>query len=258
MQNYAEPLFHKGRVLKRESLEVLRDFPAGLARMEYADWADGILYGFDISYEAAGQDTGSGTVTIEAGAVWHEGQVILTEKEQIPFRAYEQQITVCLRINPGTYTEDFYIRQLELRLKNGEPGNAEFELGRFRLSEGARLRKDYKDLRDCRTAYNTLDITQAPYAGPGGVTVSPVLLRVFARMIMENMGAKETDVQFALLCLNHPPVTRECLLRYICRSLKEPFRELSHSEIFERLVRIAGVGGRGMGQKRRSEGPAVF
>ena len=258
MQNYAEPLFSKGRVLKRESLEALRDFPGGLAKLAFADWSNGVLYGFDISYEAKERENENGEVVIDAGAVWYEGQVILTAAETIPFRAYEQQITVCLRINPGVYTEDFYVRQLELRLKNGEPGNTELELGRFRLSEGARLRKDYRDLRDCRTAYNTLDVTQIPYAGPGGVTVSPTLLRMFANMMMENMDASETDIQFALLCLNQPPISRECLLRYICRRLGEPFREFSHREIYERLVRIAGAGGRGMGQKRRTQGPAVF
>lgn len=273
MQNYAEPLFSKGRVLKRESLEALRDFPGSLARLGLADWSDGILFGFDIHYrignkeleqketgsrESGGRESGNGEVVIDAGAVWYQGQVMLTKKESIPFRAYDQQITVCLRVYPGVSTEDFYIRQLELRLKNGEPGKAEFELGRFRLSKGARLRKDYQDLRDCRTAFNTLDITQIPYSGPGGVTVSPVLLRMFARMIMENSAAADMDVQFALLCLDRPPVSRECLLRYICRRLGEPFRELSHSEIYERLVRIAGAGGRGVGKQSRKEGPAVF
>ncbi len=258
MQNFAEPLFSKGRVLKRESLEALRDFPGGLAKLGLSDWTDGVLYGFDISYEETAGEPGNGAVRITSGAVWYQGQVVLTETEKIPFRAYEQQITVCLTLYPGNYTEDFFIRPLELRLKNGEPGNNEMELGRFRLSEGARLRKDYRDLRDCRTTYNTLDITQIPYAGPGGVTVSPVLLRMFARMVMENMDATDTDMQFALLCLSHPPVSRECLLRYVCRRLGEPFRELSHAEIFERLVRIAGAGGRGMGQQRRKEGPAVF
>ncbi|MCI8892577.1 MAG: hypothetical protein HFH34_14855 [Eubacterium sp.] len=251
MQNYAEPLFSKGRVLKKESLEALRDFPGGLAKLALAEWADGILYGFDMSYE-------DGLVTVCAGAVWYQGQVVLTQKEQIPFHAFEQQITACLRLYPAAAAEDFYTRQLELRLKNGEPGSNELELGRFRLSEGARLRKDYRDLRDCRTTYNTLDVTQIPYAGPGGVTVSPVLLTMFARMVFEQMQAPDMDIQFALLCLNHPPVSRECLLRYLCRRLGEPYRELTHSEIYERLVRIAGSGGRGMGQQRRKEGPAVF
>lgn len=258
MQNYAEPLFSKGRVLKRESLEALRDFPLRLARLGLADWADGILYGFDISYEDKGPESEGGAVVIDAGAVWYQGQVLLTHKESIPFRAFEQQITVCFKVSAGTHTEDFHIRQIELRLKNGEPGHAEFELGRFRLSKGARLRKDYRDLRDCRTAYNTLDLTQVPYAGPSGVTVSPVLLRMFARMLMENTRASDFDAQFALLCLDHPPVSRECLLRYLCRKLGEPFRELSHSEIYERLVRITGDFGHGIDKNGRKEGPAVF
>lgn len=258
MQNYAEPLFQKGRVLKRESLEALRNFPAGLARLGLSDWADGILYGFDITYEADKQEPEHAAVVIDAGAVWYQGQVVLTERETIPFRAYEQQITACLRLHPAVNTEDFYVRPLELRLKNAEPSGNEMELGRFRLSEGARLRKDYRDLRDCRTTYNTLDITQMPYAGPGGVTVSPVLLRMFARMVLAQTDAAQMDVPFALLCLNQAPVARECLLRYICRRLGEPFRELSHNEIYERLVRIAGAGGRGADRQRSTQGPAVF
>ncbi|MDE7312398.1 MAG: hypothetical protein K2N87_12395 [Eubacterium sp.] len=251
MQNFAEPLFSKGRVLKKESLEALRDFPGRLAKLGLADWRDGILYGFGISYER-------GMIEVCAGAVWYQGQVVLTETQRIPFRAYEQQITVCLRLHPVAATEDFSIRPLELRLKNGEPGSGELELGRFRLSEGARLRKDYKDLRDCRTAYNTLDITQIPYAGAGGITVSPELLRIFARLVLEHTDALELDVQFAFLCLNHPPVSRECLLRYLSRRMGEPYRELTHSEIYERLVRIAEAGNRGMQHNKRREGPAVF
>ena len=258
MQNFAEPLFGKGRVLKKESLEALRDFPGRLAGLFYSDWQDGILYGFDISYLHGAKDAAGGKIEVSEGAVWYQGQVVLTKTQNIAFRAYEQQITVCLRLYPVVSTEDFSVRPLELRLKNGEPGNGEMELGRFRLSEGARLRKDYKDLRDCRTAYNTLDITQVPYASAEGVTVSPVLLRMFARMVLAHRNAMELDVQFALLCLNQSPVSRECLLRYISRRMDEPYRELTHSEIYERLVHIAEAGNHGMRHTKRREGPAVF
>ena len=251
MQNFSEPLFRKGRVLKTESLEALRDFPLHLARLGLERWADGILFGYDIRYE-------NGSVSVGAGAAWHQGQVVLTEAERLPFHAFEQQVTVCLRLYPGAYTEDFYVRQVQLRLKNGEAGRDEFELGRFRLSEGARLRKDYKDLRDCRTAYNTLDITQVPHAGPGGVTVSPHILRIFAQSVLESSSCQELDAAFALMCLSQELVARAGLLRYVARRLGEPLRELSHSEIFERLVRIAGMGGQGMHRERAKEGPAVF
>ena len=89
--------------------------------------------------------------------------------------------------------------------------------------------KSHRDLQDFGTAYNTLNITGIPYAGPGGITVSPsfpvkspqalyssvpgpssrfhspVLLRAFAHTVMESDSAGSLDVNFALLCLNHPP-----------------------------------------------------
>ena len=251
MQDYVKPLFQKGRVLKKESLEALRDFPQELARLGLEGWSDGVLFGFDMVYE-------NGAVTVSKGAIWHQGQIVQTKEETIPFRAYEQPVTVCLRLYPELSTEDFCVRKLEFRLKNGEPSSNELELGRFRPSKGPRLRKDYLDLRDCRTAFNTLDITQVPYAGQGGVTVSPVMLRVFARMVLENRKALDMDVQFALLCLGQPYVFRECLLWYVCRRLGEPLKELTHSEIYERLLRIAGAGESGRKRRGQKDGPAVF
>ncbi len=81
---------------------------------------------------------------------------------------------------------------------------------------------------------------------------------MFARMVLAHRNAMELDVQFALLCLNQPPVSRECLLRYISRRMDEPYRELTHSEIYERLVHIAEAGNHGMRHTKRREGPAVF
>lgn len=251
MQKYAEPLFTKGRVLKKESLDALRDFPLGLAKLGLTGWADGILYGFDIFYER-------NQVTVQAGAIWYQGHVILTMEETLPFLAYEQPITICLRLYPANATDDFFERRLELRLKNGEPSMDELELGRFRLSKGARLRKDYLDLRDCRTLYNTLDITHMPYASPSGITVSPKLLNLFARMVLEKSGVQDLDSQFALMCFGPLPVTRECLLRYLCLRLGEPYRELSHNDIYERLVQISGLVSHGTGHERQGSGPSIF
>lgn len=257
MQEYREPLFCNGRVLKKESLEALRDFPGKFARLGLSDWAAGVLYGFDISFED-GHEGNGGQLVVGAGAVWQEGQPVLAEQKILPFNAYDQPVTVRLRFYPASYTDDFYVRPYELCLESGETEDGGLELGRFRLSEGAKLRKEYRDLQDFGTTYNTLNITGIPYAGPGGITVSPVLLRAFAHAILEHEAAEDLDVTFALLCLNHPPVSRECLLRYVSRRLHTPYRELTHSEIYERLVRIAGNGSRRMVQRRKSEGPAVI
>ncbi|MCI8379900.1 MAG: DNA and RNA helicase [Lachnospiraceae bacterium] len=257
MQEYREPLFCKGRVLKKESLEALRDFPVRFARLGLSDWADGVLFGYDISYEC-GREGNGGQLVIDAGAVWQEGEIVLTEQKILPFDKYDQPAVVRLRLYPASYTDDFYVRPYELCLEGGEPEDGGLELGRFRLSEGAELRKEYRDLQDFGTAYNTLNITGIPYAGPGGTTVSPVLLRAFAHTVMESDSAGSLDVNFALLCLNHPPVSRECVLRYVSRRLCTPYRELTHGEIYERLVRIAGNGNGRMVQAQKNKGPAVI
>lgn len=256
MQEYRKPLFQKGRVLKKEGLEALWDFPAGLAGTMLDGWHDGILSGFGISYIM--EDSGKGQLMVEAGSVLHKGQIVLAGQEVFPFDAFDKQVVVCLHILPGYPADDFYVWPLEVRIEEEIKDNRGLELGRFRLSKGARLRKEYQDMQDFHTAYNTLDITNVPYAGPGGVTVPPVLLKVFARMVLENKAAGETDTSFALMCLGQAPVPRECLLWYISRRLGTPYREMGHNEIYESLVRIAGAGSRGAKQGQRKDGPAVF
>ena len=256
MQEYRKPLFQKGRVLKKEGLEALRDFPYRFIELGMDGWADGILFGFDITYRE-GKD-GKGELTVSAGAVWHQGQVVLAEKEVIPFALFDCLVRVKLCFREGFSTEDFSVCPLEIHIEEGSQEKNGMELGRFRLSKGARLRKDYRDLQDFCTSFNTLDITQVPYAGPGGSTSAPMLLQVFARMVLENQSAKETDISFALLCLDHPPVPRDCLLWYISRRLGRPYQELSQSEIYQCLVQIAGTGNKVMQQRQRKQGPAVF
>lgn len=260
MQEYKKPLFQKGRVLKKEGLEALRDFPYEFARLWLDNWSDGILSGFDISFRQGveGEGEGEGEIVVGAGAVWHEGKIVLAEQEVFSFSLFDSPVRIRLCFFPERTTEDFFVCPLEISMEAGEQGNGGMELGRFRLSKGARLRKEYRDLQDFSTAYNTLDVTHVPYAGPDGSTVSPVLLQVFARMLLEKPSAEETDITFALLCLNHPPVSRKCLLWYISRRLGMPYRELNHSEIYHCLVQIAGTGNRSTQQKHRKEGPAVF
>lgn len=256
MQEYKKPLFQKGRVLKKEGLEALWDFPAGLASTMFHGWHDGILSGFGISYSM--EDNGKGQLMVEAGAVLHKGQVVLAGQEVFSFDAFDRQVFVRLYIMPGYPADDFYIWPLEVRIEEGIQDSSGLELGRFLLSQGAHLRKEYKDMQDFHTAYNTLDITNVPYAGPGGVTVPPALLHVFAHMVLANKAAGETDISFALMCLGQAPVPRECLLWYISRRLGMPYREMGHSEIYESLVRIAGESNRGTNQRQRRDGPAVF
>lgn len=255
MQEYRKPLFQKGRVLKKESLDALRDFPIGFAEICLSNWADGILSGFDISYMK--DEEKNGQLVVGAGAIWHKGQVILTESETFPFTEFDRLIIVNLYVFNGVYTDDFYVCPLEIRLEE-EQSEDGIELGRFRLSKGARLRKEYQDMNDFHTEYNTLDITHVPYAGQGEITISPTILQVFARMLIESGTNKESDISFALMCMNHLPVSRECLLWYISSRLRKPYNEMENGEIYEALTQIVETENRGIQHRQRKNGPAVF
>ncbi|MDE6616997.1 MAG: hypothetical protein K2K35_10550, partial [Lachnospiraceae bacterium] len=184
--------------------------------------------------------------------------IIMADQEVFPFEEFDKQIIIKLYILPVLNTEDFDIYPLEIRAEEEGNNNNGLELGRFRLSQGARLRKEYQDLQDFHTAYNTLDITNVPYAGPGGATVPPVLLQVFAHMLLNSRTSRESDISFALMCLGRQPVPKECLLHYICNRLGIPYREMGQSEIYKYLVQIAGTGNAGRKQVKGKEGPAVF
>lgn len=257
MQEYKKPLFQKGRVLKKEGLDALRDFPSGMAEIFFKGWSDGILAGFDISYQKG--TSGKGQIIVSGGAVLYKENIIMADQEIIPFEEFDKQIIIKLYIFPVVNTEDFDIYPLEICAEEeGNNNNNGLELGRFRLSQGARLRKEYQDMQDFHTAYNTLDITNVPYAGPGGVTVSPVILQVFARMLLSSRTSRESDISFALMCLGRPPVPKECLLHYISNRLGIPYKEMGQSGIYKYLVQIAGTGNTGRRQVKGKEGPAVF
>lgn len=117
MQEYRKPLFQKGRVLKKEGLEALRDFPYRFIELGMDGWADGILFGFDITYRE-GKD-GKGELTVSAGAVWHQGQVVLAEKEVIPFALFDCLVRVKLCFREGFSTEDFSVCPLEIHIEEG-------------------------------------------------------------------------------------------------------------------------------------------
>ena len=107
MQEYKKPLFQKGRVLKKEGLDALRDFPSGLAEIFFRGWSDGILAGFDISYQKG--TGGKGQIIVSDGAVLYKENIIMADQEIIPFEEFDKQIIIKLYILPVLNTEDFDI-----------------------------------------------------------------------------------------------------------------------------------------------------
>lgn len=236
MQNFRNPLFTKGRVLKKESLDHLYGFPKELAQLAFGTWSDGILYGFGITCR-------EDRITVAAGALHYQGEVIVLQEDSLPFSEYEAMVSVKLCLGEKYLTQDDEVIPVEVKADTRlSPDRNELELGRFCLSRGAVLRSSYKDVEDFKTPHNTLDLTNVPYAGEDRPTLSPRLLRLFGESLLHLGAGSSLDETFGFLCMNSSVVHRSCILSYLSCRLKEPYGELSNGEIWERLVRILGRG----------------
>lgn len=232
MQYYKKPIFAKGRIVKKESLDLLNEFPEKLISTTWNSFSDGILYGCAIEYTAQ-------TLIVCEGACIYQGEVVLIEREEIPFLDFDRQVVVKLVFHDWEKTEDFMIRPVELKIDDTVfSANYEMELGRFFLSKGAELRKQYQTMEDCRTAYNTLDVTHVPYAGHNHGTLSPVVFKLYARLLLESSFLDEIDYSFCFLCLNQERMERETVLTYFSCVLGKPCWEFTNNQIYETLVQF--------------------
>ena len=234
MQNNSYPLFTKGRTLKKESLDSMRDFPRDLFNTAFCEYSDGVLWGLSVSAHHE-------HVYISSGAIKHLGEIIVVKDEKLPFNMFEKCVSTKIFIGSKQFSKDFEIIPLEIRVDdNLSLRENEWELGRFMLSKGARLRLEYTGVSDFKTTNNTLDITNVLYAGIGKSTFSVKLLKIFAQTLLQAANPSHIDTSFAFTVLNSDVVHRELILWYIAKRLNHPFKELNNAEIYQNLVLISG------------------
>jgi len=80
------PIFTKGRMLKNEMLESLRDFPRDVTAILYVNHVDGVIAGLDLTVD----DT---HITISKGIVkYKEELLVLGEILQIPYEKRKETL----------------------------------------------------------------------------------------------------------------------------------------------------------------------
>ena len=228
MRNGIFPIFAKGRVLKKESIEYLRDFPNDLVSLAHAEYSDGVIFGFSISYA-------DGQVLVSKGALKFRGEIIVLDENSIPIPEFEQQLFIKLHIGKIRETEDYIACPIEMIMNRIKPlQDSEIELGRFYLNPGAILRCKHDSFRDLHTPENTLDITNVPYAGIGSATMHPIALREYARsLLFESSDA--ADIAFALMCLNGGVVQKSCIQWHIAKKSNKQYSEYTLATIYDKL-----------------------
>ncbi len=224
------PHFLKGRILKTEMLENLRDYPRNVIDILFQEDSDGIIAGADV---LVGEDS----LTITRGIVKHNGRMyLLTDNHRLPYRASGKETLLKIRFHEAVSGSDFTSHQTEIILDDQvRLDQNERELARFKLKEGARLRTQYQSFADLATEFNTLNIIHTEYAGHGRSTLHPAILRYFASEALQCAPSHPFDIAFAMQCLNHGPVDRELILMYLANRLGTGYREYTNIQIHKHL-----------------------
>ncbi|MCY6355721.1 hypothetical protein [Clostridium sp. ZS2-4] len=228
------PLFNRGRILKLEMLEQLRDFPRDFIDIVLSQYSDGIILGCDIKVNGD-------YIVISKGLIKHEDVMyMIKEDHSIPYRHTNDLAILKIRFLGETKNSDFIRYSTEIFIdENLEIQSDEMELCRFKVKMGAKLRGNYINFQDMSTEYDTVNIINSPFAAYEKSSLSPEILRNFAKEAFQYNLTNALDISFCMMCLQSPKVIeRELILNYIAARLKILLRDYSNQQIYGHLVRI--------------------
>ncbi len=227
------PKFTKGRILKLDMLENLRDYSRDTLDILTSNLSDGIIEGIE---PIVNEDT----ITFTKGIVKHKGNIyIINEKVSISYGATEVEALIKLVFINNEEEPDYKVQNVKIILdKNTNVLENEIELGRFKLKDGAYLRTDYKDLDDYTTEFNTINIINVKYANIDTYTLSPSFMRKYGNEILVTKTKEIWDVNFGIACINSSKMSRKVILNYINVRLNEDNTLLSNYELHHKLTII--------------------
>lgn len=228
----AFPKFQRGRILKTEMLENLRDVPRDLWDIYLHGYSDGIVAGAELT-------AADNIVIIAKGIVKYQGRLYLLAKgARLPAPADGREALIKVKFDPPAEGGDFLIHAARIAIESDPLQCNELELGRFKLNEGAQLRWAYVDFLDFITEYNTINIVHAPYAGPGKSTISPSILDYFVNVVKKSGSSNPHDIYFTMQFLNDRIMARETILYYLANRLGLGFKDYTNLEIYHHLKTI--------------------
>lgn len=250
------PVFEAKRLLKKEMLDNLRDFPREWFDLRYRDYSDGVLSGCDIR----GTDTG---FTVLPGILYYKKIPYFLDKPYaVSYKAEGELVYVKVHFwdkAVGAGGEEFFS---QVTVDNQEPdAGQELELARFKLQTGARLRSEYVDFYDYETEFDTVNRIHVPYAAPGHAGIWPRICKSFAARLLKSPGANAWDIAFGLRCLElKEAMSYEAVRAYLNARLRRD-GEYTNAQIysaFKGILREAGGRGEAPERTGRKEGTLLM
>lgn len=227
------PVFETKKLLKKEMLDSLRDFPRELFDLQYRGYSDGILMGCELEgYE--------GGLKIMPGILYYQGiPYFLKRPFDISVQADGNLAYLKVRFLGKTVgaRQEEYLSQIYIDGRIPDT-NCELELGRFKLQVGARLRTEYVDFGDYATEFDTMDRIQVPYAALGQHGIWPQLLKCFAKELLQFSKHDMGDIAFCLDCLQlEKAMPYEAVKAYLNVRLRQD-RDYTNQQVYSALRNI--------------------
>lgn len=227
------PVFEAKKLLKKEMLDNLRDFPRELFDLQYRGYSDGVLTGCDI------KGTGTG-LTILPGILCYKGvPYFLDEPCPVSCRAEGELVYVKVHFWDkaiGAGGEEFFS---QIMVDTREPGTEqELELARFKLQPGARLRSEYVDFYDYETEFDTVNRIHVLYAAPDHPGIWPQICKSFAEELLKYPVTSPWDSAFCLNCLQLTEAMPYGALRTYLNMRTGHNRDYTNEQVFGALKRI--------------------
>lgn len=185
------PSFIKGSVLKQNMLEALRDYPYTVLEVEYSEYGDGIISGFEIGSVTDNQFQISPGILKVDGEIYISSEMLTIEQINETHYVY---LTIQKKDNPDGVDVELKCEQ------QTEPDDNGLEL--FRYTKNAKM-FEYKDIYELfNKPMNRINQAFCRFATVGGNTLHPNYYRLFAEAVLRYTNATAFDVAFAYQCLN--------------------------------------------------------
>lgn len=243
------PFFKDGRILKKESLWDIRDYAYDSLQLLYMDYTDGILKGCKVQVTEKYLIIGKGLMK------YNNFIYILSEEVKVPYSATEQWVALKAVFQEEREKADCMEYEVDFCIdSNIERKGNEFELCRFYLREGSKLRDTYRDFYDMSTEYDTINLIYSSIAGIEGQSLHPEILLTFAQELW-NGKKGEIDSNFCLQIWNMAGyISRKVVAAYLsCKEGDTDIQEIctfDNEKLYWNMEEILRTSG---GKKQRKD-----
>ena len=228
------PVFERGRILKLEMLENIRDYPRDLMAIYYQNYANGIVTGCNLQ-------TSDTNIMIKPGIICFNHQIYrLKESVKIPYKSSDKVAVLKVKFIGEDRQRDAISQMTQITIDYETTlRDNEIELCRFKLQEGARLRSECNDLEAFKTEYDVINIIHAPYAAEEESTIAPSIINTFATEAFNHTIENPLDISFCMQCMAQAKnINRKMILSYIAARLHYDTNGYTNEQIYDSLQDI--------------------